>query len=155
MLNWTSDSAAPLNPVPLQSPKPKRSSLPVLVVLFLFAWGLMASLIVEQGRTIESQRWLIQSLFQDSSKLNQQALHKRQAAAQAQAEAKAHSQAQTPSTQDKSQDPGKQNEAKQDPAKQSQAKNSHNPGKLRKPVPLKPPTDADTLADERRTLVRI
>lgn len=173
MLNWTSDQAVPLspasvdpvsvNPTPWPSPKPKRSALPVLVVLFLFAWGLMASVIVEQGRTIESQRWLIQSLFQDSSKLTQmqgQAFQKRRAEAQAQAAAKAHSQVQTPSTQDKLQDPGKQNEAKPDPAKQNQAKpgqakNSHNPGKLRKPVPQQPPTDADTLADERRVVLTI
>jgi hypothetical protein len=153
LLNWTVDNAVPMNAAPPESPKPKRSGLPVLVVLFLFAWGLMASLIMEQGRTIDSQRWLIQSLFQDSTKLSQmkmQAIQKRQAEAQAQAAAKAHSQAQTPSTQDNS----KQNQAAQDPAKQSQAKN-RNTGKLGKPAPHKPPTDADTPADERRIVMSI
>lgn len=119
------------------------------MVLFLFAWALMASLIVEQGRTIESQRWLIQSLFQDSSKLFQ----KRQAEVKAQAEARVRSQVQTPSTQEKSQDQAKQTDPNQDQARQSQAKNSHT-SKLRK-APPRPPTDADTLADERRVLLTI
>jgi hypothetical protein len=161
MSNWTSEgvtagnqvTASPVivNPVPPETRKKKRSSLAVLVVLFLFAWGLMASLIVEQGRTIESQRWLIQSLFQDSSKLTQMEgrdFQKRRAEAQAQAAAKAHSQVQTPSTQEKT-----QNQAK-DQSKQSQASNSHNPSKLRRPVP-QPPTDADTITDERRTVLTI
>lgn len=155
MLNWTSEAVSAgnpvtVNPVPLETRKKKRSALPVLVVLFLFAWGLMASLIVEQGRTIQSQRWLIQSLFQDSSKLTQMEgrdFQKRRAEAQAQAAAKAHSQVQTPSTQDKT-----QNQAK-DQSKQSQA-SSRNPNKLRRPVP-QPPTDADTMADERRTVLTI
>jgi hypothetical protein len=50
-------------------PKPKRSLLPVLVVLFIVAYGLMTSLIVEQGSVIESQRHLIKQLFYDSSQL--------------------------------------------------------------------------------------
>jgi hypothetical protein len=44
--------------------------LPVLVVLFLFAYGLMTMLIVEQGNTIESQRLLIKQLFSDSAELS-------------------------------------------------------------------------------------
>jgi hypothetical protein len=50
-------------------PKPKRSLLPVLVVLFIVAYGLMTSLIVEQGSVIESQRHLIKQLFYDSGQL--------------------------------------------------------------------------------------
>ena len=37
----------------------KQSWLPLLTVLFLISYGLMTMLIVEQGRTIESQRSLI------------------------------------------------------------------------------------------------
>ena len=158
MLHWTSEKAVAVHspvvevsPDSPQSPKRKRSSLPVLVVLFLFAWGLMASVIFEQGRTIQSQRWLIQSLFQDSSKLTQmegKAFQKKQVEAQAQASAKAHSQVQAPSTQDKTQDQVKPDSAT------SQAK-THSPGKLHKRSPMQPPTDADTLADERRTVLTI
>jgi len=137
MLSWTSDNAIAL-PSPDPKPKSKYSLLPVLVVLFLISYGLMSLLVVEQGRTIDNQRALIQSLFSDSTQLSQlksKALQKQHAEAQAQAAAKAHSQAQTPSTQDKSRD---------------QAQN-----KLRKPVPQKPPTDAVDRTDERRITVSI
>ncbi len=43
--------------------------LPVLVVLFLISYGLMTMLIIEQGRTIESQRALIHELYHDSAEL--------------------------------------------------------------------------------------
>ncbi len=113
--------------------------LPVFIVLFLVSYGLMTLLVVEQGRTIENQRSLIQSLFDDSSKLAQLRSKAQQAQAQAQAAAKAHSQAQTPSTQDNP---------------RAHAKNDPNVGKLRKP-PQKPPTDTATMEDERRSVLRI
>lgn len=53
--------------VPAQ-PK-KHNMLPVLVVLFLISYGLMTMLIIEQGRTIESQRALIHELYHDSAEL--------------------------------------------------------------------------------------
>lgn len=100
-------------------------------------------LIVEQGRTIESQRTLIRSLFQDSSQLSHlkgQLFQKQYAEAQAQAKAKARSQSQSPSTQDKMRD---------------QAKNGSSSHKLRKAVPQKPPTDTATSEDERRNVLTI
>ncbi|MGB7584933.1 MAG: hypothetical protein WBM11_08820 [Terriglobales bacterium] len=112
--------------------------LPVFVVLFLVSYGLMTLLVVEQGRTIDNQRSLIRSLFDDSSKLAQLRVRNQQAQAQAQAAAKAHSQMQTPSTQDK---PG------------AHAKNDLSVGKL--PKPPKPPTDTATMEDERRSVIRI
>jgi hypothetical protein len=48
----------------------KHSMLPVLVVLFLLAYGLMTMLIVEQGNTIESQKLLIRELVSDSTQLS-------------------------------------------------------------------------------------
>ena len=47
----------------------KHNMLPVLVVLFLISYGLMTMLIIEQGRTIESQRALIHELYHDSEEL--------------------------------------------------------------------------------------
>ncbi len=44
--------------------------MPLLTVLFLISYGLMTMLIVEQGRTIESQRSLIRELFRDSQELS-------------------------------------------------------------------------------------
>jgi hypothetical protein len=52
------------------APKRKGGWLPLLTVLFLISYGLMTMLIVEQGRTIESQRTLIQELFGDSAQLS-------------------------------------------------------------------------------------
>ena len=49
--------------------KPGRSLLPVLIVLFLVSYSLLTMLVVEQGRTIDSQRSLIQMLFSDSVEL--------------------------------------------------------------------------------------
>src|SRR4029077_4330219 len=50
---------------------PKKNGwLPLLTVLFLISYGLMTMLIVEQGRTIESQRALIRELFRDSTELS-------------------------------------------------------------------------------------
>ena len=112
--------------------------LPVFVVLFLVSYGLMTLLVVEQGRTIDNQRSLIQSLFDDTSKLAQLRAKNQQAQAQAQAGAKAHTQAQNPSTQDKS---------------GAHAKNDLNIGKL--PKPPKPPKDTATMEDERRSVLRI
>jgi hypothetical protein len=44
--------------------------LPILTILFCISYALMTMLIVEQGRTIESQRALIHELFRDSIALN-------------------------------------------------------------------------------------
>ncbi|HEY6371943.1 MAG TPA: hypothetical protein VIX37_15305 [Candidatus Sulfotelmatobacter sp.] len=52
------------------APPEKRGWLPLLTVLFLISYGLMTMLIVEQGRTIESQRALIRELFRDSTELS-------------------------------------------------------------------------------------
>ena len=52
------------------APAKKRGLLPVLIVLFLISYALMTMLIVEQGRTIESQRALIHDLFRDSEELS-------------------------------------------------------------------------------------
>lgn len=43
--------------------------LPLLSVLFLLSYGLMVLLVVEQNRTITSQRWLITELMSDSKEL--------------------------------------------------------------------------------------
>ncbi len=49
--------------------KRKSTLLPVLVLLFVFSYGLMTMLIVEQGRTIYAQRGLIQNIFHDTVEL--------------------------------------------------------------------------------------
>jgi cytoskeletal protein RodZ len=55
----------------MSAPKTRKKYgwLPLLTVLFLFSYGLMTMLIVEQGSTIEQQRSLIRELFRDSTEL--------------------------------------------------------------------------------------
>jgi hypothetical protein len=50
--------------------KPRPASmLPLLVILFIVSYGILAMLVFEQGRTIESQRTLIRGMLQDSTQL--------------------------------------------------------------------------------------
>jgi len=124
-------------------PKPKQSLLPILIVLFLISYGLMAMLVVEQGRTIDSQRFLIKELFRDSTELTgmkSSVIQKQRAQAQAQAAANANSQAKAPASQETTRD---------------NAKSNRNPGKLRRPAPLRPPRNTSDVADERRALFYI
>jgi hypothetical protein len=118
LLSWMAVSAPTIPSVdgkpflvPSPTPKPSRSALPILVVLFVISYSLMTLLVFEQARTIESQRGLIRSLFQDSSQLSRLKINaiqaQQRAAAQAQAEAAEHAQGKTPSTQEKKQDLGK------------------------------------------------
>ena len=150
MLSWTQEIAVTVPPT-LPKPKRKHSFLPVLIVLFLVSYGLMALLAVEQDRTIASQRALITSLFSDSTELNSlkgKIISKKNA--QGQAGASTRSQAQTPSTQS----PSNESPSTQDtPGGNTQ--NSHNAGKLRKPVPRKPPLGIADIVDGRRILKTI
>ncbi len=53
--------------------KTNRSSgmLPLLIVLFVFSYAILTLLVVEQGRTIDSQRVLIREMVSDSNQLAQ------------------------------------------------------------------------------------
>jgi hypothetical protein len=56
--------------LPVVKPKAKHSMLPILTFLFLLSYGLMVLLVVEQNRTITSQRWVITELMSDSKELS-------------------------------------------------------------------------------------
>lgn len=122
-------------------PKPKHTMLPVLIVLFLISYGLMCLLVVEQGTTIDNQRFLIRQLLGDSTQLSAmkgKANMERQAQAKAQAQAQAQANAQ----------------AQQSPSASDRTGKGHS-GKMRRPAPQRPPTDTSDTADERRTLISI
>ena len=108
------------------TPKKKHSMLPVLVVLFLISYGLLAVLVVEQNRTITAQRSLIQQTMQDSMELTalKGKLIRQHAGAHGQAQSQVN----------------------------PQEKGSV---KSRKLVPLKPPKDAMDTPDARRIPVSI
>jgi hypothetical protein len=146
----------------------KRGWLPLLTALFLISYALMTMLIVEQGRTIESQRALIQELFRDSSELS--ALRHAQmatAAQSAQVPAAKTPSARIPATQTPStQVPSTQIQSNQTPSAQTpstQARTKAAPSsqamprqqaqkQSQKPEFKMPSRPASDLADENRAL---
>ena len=140
----------------------KRSLLPLLTVLFLFSYGLMTLLIVEQGTTIQSQRALIRELFSDSMQLSamkgkavrdqnatdvQKHVQTEARPSQTQANTAQAGSVQTPSSQAQGQLAPSSQAAPQ--RAQSNARKAHKP---RMQMPSRPDSD---LADERRALVTI
>jgi len=149
---------------PIATPQPKRVMLPLLVVLFLISYALLTLLVVEQGRTIDSQRDLIHNMFSDSAQLS--ALKKTLILKQNEARARAQAHGQAPSSQAQapsSQVPSNQAlsnraESAQTPSsqviQQGTAKN-RNASRLRKEAPQKPPAMASDAPDSRRNVVHI
>lgn len=136
--------------------KPKRTLLPVLVALFMISYGLLTMLVVEQARTIDSQRSLISLLFDDSvqlASLRSKAISKQNSDARAHAQADAPSKAKAPSAQISPQDSPAQHPSSQ--ATPSADAKNHGSTKMRRQLPLKPPKGASDEGDERRMSLRI
>jgi hypothetical protein len=131
--------------------KPGRSLLPVLTILFLVSYGLLTMLVVEQGRTIDSQRSLIHMLFSDSVQLSG---IKGKAIQKQNAEAQAHAQTQkkSPAAQPAPSDPRAQSPLLQGP--RAGAKNQST-SKVGRPFPQRPPKSTSEPVDERRALISI
>jgi hypothetical protein len=142
---------------PITVPQPKRIMLPILVVLFLISYGLLALLVVEQGRTIDSQRNLIRDIFSDSSQLNAMKM----AAIRKQRQNQIPPNAQAPSSQataPSSQSRPNGSQSGQSPAAQLPQSDKAKHGsatKLRKLVPQKPPMAASDSSDIRRNVAHI
>ena len=120
----------------------------MLTILFLVSYGLLTMLVVEQGRTIDSQRNLILLLFGDSVQLSNirgKAIQKQQTEARAEAQKKSPS-AQPPSG------PRAQSSPTQPP--QAGAKNQST-SKIGRQRPPKPPKDTVDQGDDRRILISI
>ena len=121
----------------------------MLTILFLVSYGLLTMLVVEQGRTIDSQRDLIHQLFGDSVQLSSikgRAIQKQQTEARAQAQKKSPSAQPTPS------DPQTQSPSNHLP--QASARNQST-SKVGRPLPPKPPRETVDQGDDRRTLITI
>jgi hypothetical protein len=141
-----------------QNPKKKRSLLPVLTVLFVISYGLMTTLIVEQGSVIQSQTSLIRLLSGDSAELA--AMKGKAMGDQQTAKARAQNSTQAPSTQ--AQVPGRtpstQTPSSQTPSTQGIPQQQHGPsrtGRVAKPGIQAPPVPAEDLVDHRRALQTI
>lgn len=126
----------------------KNGWLPLLVVLFLISYGLMTWLIIEQGRTIESQRALIRDLFHDSTELSAVKMK----AAQAQSQVTQNPSSQTTSSETSSQTPSAQAPTKHAPSSQAQARTQNQTAKRPFQMPSRPAADIN---ERGRTLVTI
>ena len=129
--------------------------------MFLFSYGLMTLLIVEQNTTIQAQKNLIQVLLGDSRELwalKGKVLTDKSARDQAQKNAQA-SLNHSPST--RGQAPSVQAPSTQAPSTQvplGQAPHQHSPsrtGKGAKPNTQVPPVPASDLTDQRRVLITL
>jgi hypothetical protein len=135
----------------------KHGWLPLLSVLFLISYGLMTMLIVEQGRTIESQRALIRELFRDSTELSAVKTKAQQDRAQALSAQTQVPEIQYPSSQrQSSRTPSTQAPTSQAPSSQAGPQHgAQNQSATQKPafrMPSKPEPD---LVDDVRTLITI
>jgi len=123
----------------------KNGWLPLLIVLFLISYGLMTMLVIEQGRTIESQRALIRDLFHDSTELSAVKLKAQEQRVQAQSQLTRNPSSQTPT-----QAPSTQAPAKSAPS--SQARTQNQTAKRPFQMPSRPAADIN---DRGRMLMSI
>jgi hypothetical protein len=128
--------------------KAGRSLLPVLTILFLVSYGLLTMLVVEQGRTIDSQRNLIHLLFSDSVQLS--SIKGKAAQKQNDAQARAQAQKKSPPAQAAPSDQGTHSPSIHQP--QAGAKNQST-SKTGRPLPQKPPKETVDQGDDRRILI--
>jgi hypothetical protein len=133
----------------------KHPWLPLLTVLFIFSYGLMTMLIVEQGSTIESQRALIRDLFHDSTELSAvkgKAVQEKNAA-----DAKRRAHGQAPLANGNSNQPLANQAPSSQGATNQSASNQAAPAKrmAKKPQLVVPSRPASDLADDRRALITI
>jgi len=140
-------------PVRAPAAPKKRGWLPLLTVLFCISYALMTMLIVEQGTTIESQRYLIRELLRDSTELSatkMKAQRDRMAAQRGQSSTP-HTQAppnpssQQPSTQAQQQGPSSQSAPRHQRSQNEKEKQQFQ-------APSRPATDQ---ADDARALIKI
>ncbi|MGA8273382.1 MAG: hypothetical protein WB919_17600 [Candidatus Sulfotelmatobacter sp.] len=127
----------------------------MLTVLFLFSYGLMTLLIVEQGRTIDSQHTLIQALLTDSRELWAM---RGKAVTSGSIQLHAQTQAQTEAKNPTNQVPSTQGQAPSIQIPSTQAPQRHLPnraGKSAKPDTQVPPMPASDLGDQRRVVFTI
>jgi hypothetical protein len=127
-----------------QSEAPRKTSrtslLPLLIVLFLMSYAILTLLVVEQGRTIESQRSLLREMLKDSTQLA--ALKGKLAIAEAkrsQDKAAAEPQQKEPNSRDSGAVPKKNNQDPKRPGKSARSQ---------KEIPQRPAAD---LEDVRRS----
>jgi hypothetical protein len=135
-------------PSPAPRKKTRSALLPLLVILFLISYSILTWLVVEQGRTIDSQRVLLREMLKDSNELAQLKVKLAQDAAAKQAQPPAHSEKKE---QRKQTDPDvSKPSARRSTNKES--KNSEEPTRSLKSFPEKPASDLEDVRRSTRTL---
>ena len=120
------------------------SLLPLLVILFIVSYGILTLLVVEQGRTIESQRGLITVLLKDSTQLA--ALKGKLAIEEAQ---RSH---QKPAAQPEKKEPDSGNSVAAPKAPNKDTKRSGKSSRSLKEFPRKPAADVEDVRRSTRVL---
>ena len=135
--------------------KRKLTALPLLVVLFVISYLLLTKLVIEQDKTIDSQRSMIHLLFKDNTYLSR--LHKHAAASSKKPKSQVSSQldAQNPASQSASnQESSSQIPLAQVPSSkigpQANAKTGRKTRKAEKAIPASPPPEPTDPSDQRR-----
>lgn len=134
----------------------KVSMLPLLVALFVISYGLLTTLVVLQDRTIDSQRTLIQQLFQDSVQLSALKMHHPASAAPTAKPNPAHNpnNAKAPASQSESAQVPEQVVPQQVPSAETQppvkSKSGKNSKKVERSHPMQPPAELTDPSDKRR-----
>lgn len=124
--------------------KSRTTLLPLLIVLFLVSYGILTLLVVEQGRTIESQRGLITVMLRDSSQLA--ALKGKLAMAEAQ---RSHDK---PAVQSEKKEPDSGNSVAAPKAPNKDTKRPGKSSRSLKEFPQKPATDLEDVRRSTRML---
>jgi competence protein ComGC len=139
--------------------KRKLTALPLLVVLFVISYLLLTKLVIEQDKTIDSQRSMIHMLFKDNVYLSR--LHKHAGALSKKPKSQDHSQlqAQNPASQNAASESALNQESSsqiplaQVPSKvgpQANAKTERRTRKAEKAIPASPPPEPTDPSDQRR-----
>jgi hypothetical protein len=146
-------------------PKPKLTALPLLVVLFLISYSLLTKLVIEQNRTIDSQRSLIHSLFKDNISLSTFYEHARTLPGKSEPQTDIRIEPEPPASQSSSsqtssaQGPLPPARLAQVPSNrvesgkvgpQASTKNHRKRSKAEKPLPATPPAELTNPSDMRR-----
>jgi hypothetical protein len=140
--------------------KRKLTALPLLVVLFVISYCLLTKLVIEQDKTIDSQRSLIHLLFSDNVSLS--TTHKHAAKLPKQSVAQGRIRIEFPGTANANsikEAPSNQVHSAQVPTitvePQTKTKQGQKAGRAQKPGPVKPPAQLTDPTDMRRVLFSI
>lgn len=139
--------------------KRKLTALPLLVVLFVISYLLLTKLVIEQDKTIDSQRSMIHMLFKDNTYLSR--LHNHAGALSKKSKSQdSQLQAQNPASQNPaSESASNQESSSQIPSAQvpsskvgpqANAKTGRRTRKAEKAIPASPPPEPTDPSDQRR-----